>query len=161
MPATIEFGARHATKVADVLNVLADGEIRIETECLCQIACLCTGLPGVAAEDFGHAGRRFHHPGENLKGRRLPGAVRPDEPKNLSPRNRKRNAANSLERPVSLRQIGDSDRDIRGRRVTGGYSHGRDRHVDHRLLLGHVSPLTRISPSAGIPGFAKPTAPLS
>ena len=124
MPATIDLGARHATKVADVLNVLADGEIRIEAECLRQIAGLCTGLPGLAAEDFGHAGRRFHHPGENLEGRGFPGAVWADQPENLSPRNRKRNAANSLERPVSLRQIGDSDRDILGRRITGGSSRG-------------------------------------
>ncbi len=63
MPAPIDLVARHATQVADVLNVLADGEIGIEAECLRQVA-------GLRRAPRGPGGRRSRRRRRSLPSRR-------------------------------------------------------------------------------------------
>src|SRR5262249_43816269 len=141
-----DLGRGDAPQVARVAEVFPDREIGIEAERLREIARLRSSLARRPAEDLGAAARRFHDPGENLKRGRLAGAVGPDEAEDLSLADLEADPAHGIERVVTLPQI--SQRDRRGR-------HRRPRRAGHSL------PSTRISPSAGIPGLAKPVAPFS
>src|SRR6185369_4278612 len=93
--------------------------------------------------------------GQNLKRRRFSGAVRTNQPKDFSRPDVERDPSYGLELAVVLAQIDHAERRSgRGfrcvRRTEGGGIYS-----DRRFPFGHV-PVTRISPSAGMPGFANP-----
>src|SRR5262249_4403721 len=92
-------------------------------------------------------GGRLHDAAEDLEGRGLAGAVRADQTEDLARTHVEIDAADRLDGPVALGQRADLDR--------------RSRLAHRRACRGHSSPSTRISPSAGMPGLAKPTAPRS
>ena len=109
--AAVDLVAGHAAEVADVADVLADGEVGIEAERLGQIAGVGARLAGRLAEDFSHAGGRFHDAGENLKRRGLSGAVRSDQSEDLARWKGERDTAHRFDVAVALRQVGHADRD--------------------------------------------------
>src|SRR5438477_7004905 len=72
-----------------------------------------------------------------------------------------RQMPDGLDRAVPFREIDDADGgfvDVERGELARGEGLHLGRH--ERLEVGHVWPDTRISPSAGMPGFANPTAPL-
>src|SRR5262249_46637886 len=132
-----------AAQVADVPQVLGDGEVRVEAERLREIPGLGSRRPRRLPEDLGESAGRPHDAGQDLEDRALPRAVGADEAEDLALLDLEADAADRLQRAVALPEVDDPD---------GGHRVGR---------AGHWLPSTRISPSAGIPGLANPTAPRS
>ena len=133
-------------------------EVGIEAEGLGEIAGLRARVARRLAEDLRDCPRVASiTPARIWKVEVLPAPSGPIRPKISPVCDFEVDAANSLDRAVALR-----DRDPDGRCdacVRASRSPVSDRRVSfRRLASGHVSPCARISPSAGMPGFANPIA---
>jgi hypothetical protein len=152
----IDLGARRLSQIADISDVLEDRQVRVEAERLSQIPGLRARFACRPSKYVGGSTAGLHHARQHLERRRFSGTVGPDQPEDLALPDVERDAADRLHLAVSLGEIGDMNGNRRGDDV------GRDERAAHDLrpAFGQLLP-TRISPSAGIPGFAKPMAPLS
>jgi hypothetical protein len=83
-PALLDLGARQAAQFADVAKVLGDAQVRVEAERLRQVADEAAGVARRLAVHLRRSRRRLHHAAEDLEYRRLPGAVRADDPEDLA-----------------------------------------------------------------------------
>ena len=152
-----DFLLGNAAQIAAIANVLRDGQVGIEAEGLGEVSGLRAHLARGAAKDVDAAGGRFHHPGENLKGRGFSRAIRADQAEDFALLHVKVDPADSFDRAI----------------VPGEAAHGNGRQPgtvlfdggiaiwsggDHwcAAVFGHLSPCTRTSPSAGMPGLAYP-----
>src|SRR5262249_62149999 len=97
------------------------------------------------------AGTGFHDARENLERRGLAGAIGSNESKDLRFAHLHADAAYRLNGPITLPETLEADRCWHEIRTRLRYF--------FRLPSGHTSPRISISPSAGIPGLAKPMAP--
>src|SRR6185312_16824588 len=113
------------------------GEVVIERKALRQVAGFQARVARGLTEHVDLSGGGIHDAGQNFEGRRFAGAVGADESENLAFHDVERNAAHGFEVAVTLTQVAKCDR-----------------------YFGHDPP-TRISASAGIPGFALPKPPRS
>ena len=163
MPALRDLLGRNAAQIADVADVFRDGEIGIEAEGLRQIAGLRTRFARRVAEDFRRAGGRLHHAGQDLKRGRLARAVGADQAEDLAVFDFEIDAAHGFHG----RRSASRDRE-RGRQCVWTRRRQRSEtpEMESAIVIclnrpaGHVSPWTRISPSAGMPGLANPNAAL-
>src|SRR5437667_10295055 len=152
IPAPFDLGHRHAPQLADVAEVLRHAQVRVEAEHLREVADVRPRPSRRLTEQLGGAGRRLHHAAEDLERRGLPRAVRPDEPEDLARSHVEVDATHRLEGSIPFGQRVRADGDVR---------RGALRTHRRACRVGQSPPSTRISPSAGIPGLAKPTALLS
>src|SRR5437588_334464 len=148
LPTPFDLPHGHAPQLADVAQVLRHAEVLIEAERLREVADVLARLSRRLTEQIGGAGRRLHHAAQDLERRGLSRDIRPDEPEDLARPHVQVDAPHRLDGAVALGQRASADRDARG-------CHRR------ACCVGQSPPSTRISPSAGMPGFAKPTALLS
>ena len=154
--ARVDVGFGNVAQLADITNVFHDAKVEIETEGLREVAGLRTGFARGLAKDVRSALSGFHHAGEDLKGGGFAGTVGADQSENFAAVDFKADAAHGFEGDVALPQIAHDDNGGVGGRVSclqcaaigDGSAHCA------RLCLGQVVPLTRISPSAGMPGLA-------
>ena len=159
-----DFVRRHAAQIADVADVFGDGEIGIETEGLREIAGVRAGFARGTAENLGRAGGGFHDAREDLKRGGFARAIGSDQAEDFAVADVEVDAAHGLERAVALPEIANANcRGLRrlapSRSAAAGSGFGGQSLMN--LPAGQVSPCTRISPSAGMPGLANPNAPLS
>ncbi len=158
-PALVDLTARRAAQVAEIADVLHHGQVRIEAEGLREIPGVLAGVARGLAEDLRHAAAGLHHARQHLERAGLAGAIRADQAEDLALGDLEADAAHRFEAAVALDETVDADR----RRRTGRRRlrrHRLQRHC-HRVARAGQLPPTRISPSAGMPGFAKPTAPFN
>ena len=145
---------------ADVADVFGHAQIGIEAERLREVSGPRTRVARRPSENLRRAAGRFHHSGENLKCGGFARAVGADQAEDFSALHLKGNSAHRFESAVAFPEAANINggtlkprRRARGdlRPVRGGSV-----HCAARLCGGHAVPLVRISPSAGMPGFAKP-----
>ena len=155
---------RHAPQIAHVPDVLVHAQIRVQAKRLRQVADRGTHFAGGFAEHLHDAGGRLHDPGEDLEGGGLAGAIGTDEAENLALADFHIDPPDRFDGTVVLAQVARAHhhairrvrlRRLRHRRGAGAAGMAIVRHL-RRLSGGHASPITRTSPSAGMPGLAKP-----
>src|SRR5262249_3976138 len=128
-------------EVADVANVFHHSQVWIQTEDLREITGLRARFARGTAEHFHSAGGRFHHTGNNLKGRGLACAIRTDEAEDFAARDFQADSSHRLDRPVPFPKVVDADSGCASGRLQRcrGVSTGRGYFVI-RLFWGHASP---------------------
>src|SRR5689334_14329424 len=96
-------------EVADVADVLCNGEVGIEAERLGEVAGLRSRFARRAAENLRAAGSCFHHAREDLKRSSLSGSVRADESEDFAGADFEIEAADRLNGAVVFAELADVD----------------------------------------------------
>jgi hypothetical protein len=148
LPSRLDVAHGDTPQLTHVAKVLGHAEVLVQAERLREVADVRARVPRRPAEQLRLARRRLHHATQDLERRRLAGAVGPDESEDLPGADLEIDAAHRRDRAVALDEPARADGDGR---------------IGHRRAcrVGQLLPSTRISPSAGIPGLANPTAPRS
>ena len=144
---------------ADVPDVFGHGQVGIEAERLREVSGARTRVASRPSENLRCAAGGFHHSGENLKCGGLARAVGADQAEDFPALHLEGNSAHGLESAVAFLEAAN----INGSPGSRGVARreifevrGGSVHCAARLCGGHAVPLVRISPSAGMPGLAKP-----
>ena len=137
-----------------------NAQVGIEAERLGEISGPRARVARRLSENLRRAAGGFHHSGENLKRGGFARAVGADQAEDFAALHLEGNSAHGFESAVAFPEaanINGSSRAARHRDARRSSRSGsRSAHCAARLCGGHALPLVRISPSAGMPGFAKP-----
>src|SRR5208282_2305303 len=99
----------YAAKIADIADVLRDGEIRIEAERLRQIPGVRAGFPGRQTEHFRRAGGGLHNSGQDLEGSGLSCPVRADQSEDFAIPDFEIDTPNGIDDTVLFPEIANAD----------------------------------------------------